>query len=60
MFPFWGPKMLSHVFLRHQYQRHESEGFPVPTTLSFVYTVSIDTKVVDSMYGYGMVWLIGT
>lgn len=52
--------MLSHVFPRHQYQRHESEGFPVPTTLSYVYTVSIDPKVVDSMYGYGMVWLIGT
>lgn len=48
--------MLSRVFLRHRYQRHESEGFPVLTTLQSVsYTVSLDPKVVDSMYGYGMV-----
>jgi hypothetical protein len=48
--------MLSRVFPRHQYQRYESEGFPVLTTVQSVsYTVNLDSKVVDSMYGYGMV-----
>jgi hypothetical protein len=45
--------MLSLVFPRHHYHRHESEDFPLPTALS--YTVSLDPKVVDSMNGYGMV-----
>jgi hypothetical protein len=44
--------MLFRVFPRLRYQRRESEGFPVLTTLS--YTVSVDPRVV-SVCGYSMV-----